>query len=236
MRKGVVANDSALDDAIATLEGKALFDGPECPVHVRTAQADGKLYIDLCNDAWEVVEIADDGWRVTSQCPVKFIRKEGMLPLPRPVEGGKMEQLRPFINVTDDDWLLAVAWLMAAIRPTGPYPILVVNGEHGSCKSTTCRRLRSLVDPNACRSASRPKDDQTLMIWATNSHVIALDNLSSMPTWLSDAHVPACHGRRPQRARHCTPTIPRSCSLPSGRKWSMASKMLPSEATFSTAR
>ena len=184
--RGVVANDSALDDAIATLEGKALFDGPECPVYVRTAQAGETVYIDLCNDVWEVAEITADGWRVTSQCPAKFIRKEGMLPLPRPVVGGKMEQLRPLINVCDDDWYLIVAWLMAAIRPTGPYPILVVNGEHGSCKSTTCRQLRALVDPNAVPIRKPPKDDQTLMIWATNSHVIALDNLSSMPTWLSD--------------------------------------------------
>jgi hypothetical protein len=186
-QEGIVANDSALDDAIATLESKALFDGSECSVYIRTAQAGGKLYIDLCNDAWEVVEVADNGWHVTSKCPVHFTRKEGMLPLPKPVEGGKVEQLRPFINVTDDDWLLAVAWLMAAIRPTGPYPILVVNGEHGSCKSTTCRRLRSLVDPNVAPIRKPPKDDQTLMIWATNSHVISLDNLSSMPTWLSDA-------------------------------------------------
>ncbi len=185
--KGIVANDSALDDAIATLEGRALFDSPELSVHVRTAGTDGKLYIDLCNDRWEVVEISEKGWRITSQSPVKFIRKDGMLPLPNPTEGGSVEQLRPFVNLTNEDWPLAVAWLMGALRPTGPYPILVVNGEHGSCKSTTCRRLRSLVDPNSAAIRAVPKNDQTLMIWATNSHVIALDNLSSMPTWLSDA-------------------------------------------------
>ena len=185
--KGIIANDSALDDAIATLESKALFEGSECPIHVRTAHADGKLYLDLCNDAWEAVEITENGWHVTSEYPVKFIRKEGMLPLPTPTEGGKLKQLRSFINVTDDDWRLVVAWLMAAIRPTGPYPILVVNGEHGSCKSTTCDRLRSLVDPNSVPIRGLPKNEQTLMIWATNSHVIALDNLSSIPDWLSDA-------------------------------------------------
>ncbi len=176
-----------MDDAIATLEGKALFDSPELAVHVRTAGADGKLYIDLCNDAWEVVEISEKGWHITSQSPVKFIRKDGMLPLPNPSEGGSVEQLRPFVNLTDEDWPLAVAWLMGALRPTGPYPILVVNGEHGSAKSTTCWRLRSLVDPNSVAVRAVPKNDQTLMIWATNSHVAALDNLSSMPTWLSDA-------------------------------------------------
>ena len=185
--KDIVANSTAVDDAVATLESHAMFDGPEQSVYVRTARLDGKLYIDLCNKAWEVVEVSEDGWHVTSQCPVHFIRKEGMAPLPTPIMGGAVEQLRPFLNVTDDDWLLVVAWLMAALRPIGPYPILVVNGEHGSCKSTICGRLRSLVDPNTVPIRKPPKDEQTLMIWATNSHVIALDNLSSMPNWLSDA-------------------------------------------------
>ena len=184
--KGIIATSSTLDDAIATLESQAMFDGPERSIHVRTGQADGRLYIDLCNEAWEVVEVSEDDFCVTSQCPVNFIRKAGMAPLPTPIKGGKIEQLRPFLNVTDSDWLLVVAWLMAALRPTGPYPILVVNGEHGCCKSTICKRLRSLVDPNTVPIRKPPRDNQTLMIWATNSHVIALDNVSSMPTWLSD--------------------------------------------------
>ena len=185
--KGIVVGNTALDDAIATLECKGIHDGPKKTVHVRTAQAGDKFYLDLCNDTWEAVEVSAAGWCVVTEPPVKFVRKEGMLPLPRPVEGGSVEQLRPFINVTDDDWPLVVSWLMAAVRPRGPYPILVVNGEHGSCKTNTGVRIRSLVDPNSVPLRGLPRDDQTLMIWATNSHVVALDNLSSFPTWLSDA-------------------------------------------------
>ncbi|HEY4760660.1 MAG TPA: hypothetical protein VIH42_08780 [Thermoguttaceae bacterium] len=107
--------------------------------------------------------------------------------MPTPVESGSVLQLRELINVTDQDWPLVVSWLMAAIQPTGPYPILLVNGEHGSCKSTTCRRLRALVDPNSVPLRDSPKNEQNLMIWAKNSHVIALDNLSSVPKDLSNA-------------------------------------------------
>ena len=105
----------------------------------------------------------------------------------RHVEDGNVCQLREFINVTDADWPLAVAWLLAAIRPIGPYPILPVNGEQGSCKTTTCCRLRSVVDPNSVPLRDVPKNEQTLMIWAKNSHVIALDNLSSLSKDLSNA-------------------------------------------------
>ncbi len=186
-QKQMVPPSSALDDAIATLESKAIFDGPEQPVYVRTAQHGDRLYLDLCNDKWEVVEISSEDWQIVSNPPVRFIRHPGMLPLPTPTKGGSITELRELINVTDFDWPLVVSWLMAAIRPTGPYPILLVNGEQGSCKSTTCERVRSVIDPNGSALRDSPKNEQTLMIWAKNSHVIAMDNLSSVSQDLSNA-------------------------------------------------
>src|SRR5262249_9788834 len=68
-----------------------------------------------------------------------------------------------------------------------PFPILVLHGEQGSAKSTTARVLRSCVDPNVAALRSAPRDDQDLIIAASNSWVVALDNLSAVPDWLSDA-------------------------------------------------
>jgi hypothetical protein len=65
--------------------------------------------------------------------PVRFRRAAGMLPLPIPQRGGSLEALGPFLNVADrSGFVLAVAWLLAALRPGGPYPLLAVSGEHGS--------------------------------------------------------------------------------------------------------
>jgi hypothetical protein len=47
--------------------------------------------------------------------------------------------------------------------------------------------LRSLVDPSIANMRTSPRDIRDLMITARNSHVIALDNLSHLPDWLSDA-------------------------------------------------
>src|SRR5262249_20804114 len=53
---------TALNDALGLIEAKAIFDGPELPVHVRVAEMDGNIYLDLCNPEWEVVEVAPTGW------------------------------------------------------------------------------------------------------------------------------------------------------------------------------
>ena len=68
-----------------------------------------------------------------------------MLALPQPVAWGCLDVLREFVNVADDDWPLVVAWLVAALRPQGPFPVLPIHGEQGSAKSTASRMLRRLA-------------------------------------------------------------------------------------------
>ena len=77
--------------------------------------------------------------------------------------------------------------LVAALRPAGPYPILFLHGEQGSGKSTQARVLRALVDPNSAPLCLSPKEAHDLALAAHNGWVIALDNLSRLPGWLSDA-------------------------------------------------
>src|SRR5439155_13343555 len=88
--------------AIEMLMAKAEFDGPEHEVFVRIAEAGGAIYVDLVNDDWEAIEITATGWRVVSLPPVRFVRPGGLLPLPRPVAGGSLEELRGFANLSGD--------------------------------------------------------------------------------------------------------------------------------------
>jgi hypothetical protein len=94
----------------------------------------------------------------------------------------------PLLNVKDAaDFKLAVAWLLAALRSVGPYPVLVLLGEQGTAKSTFARIMRSLVDPNVAPLRSPPKDEDDLIVAARNGHVISFDNVSRLPDWISDA-------------------------------------------------
>ena len=92
------------------LEAKAQFDGPERPVHVRIAEEAGHIYLDLADDLWRAVEIAPDGWRLNRCPPVRFRRRAGMLALPVPQQGGSIEALLPFLNLScRNDFVLVVA-------------------------------------------------------------------------------------------------------------------------------
>ncbi len=178
----------ALTDALGVVEARAQFGERVYPVHVRVGAGESAIYMDLVDNAWEAVKITPEGWKIESNPPLKFRRARGMLTLPRPVEGGSLKELRQFVNVPDNDqWVLFISSLVSALRPTGPYPVVHFTGEHGAAKSTTQKVFRLLVDPNSSPGRGEPADVRDLMITALNGWIVSLDNISSLPPWLSDA-------------------------------------------------
>ncbi len=179
--------NDAVENAIATLESKAIFEACTSEVYVRYAKNENAVYVDLCNAEWQVVEITRDGWTILNDSPVRFRRTNGMLPLPLPQRGGTLRDLHRLINVPEDDLPLVDAWLISAAQPSGPFCILILVGEQGTAKSTLTKSLRALLDPNKAPLRAEPRDERDLLIAAKNSWVLAFDNLSYLKPWLSDA-------------------------------------------------
>ncbi|MBU6463232.1 MAG: hypothetical protein KGR71_11560 [Proteobacteria bacterium] len=184
---GRAIGGQSLEDAIRIFEARAVHDGPEHKPFIRVGEHAEKLYLDLCDPRWRAVEVNRNDWRTVTSAPVKFMRPASLRPMPEPEAGGMIEELRTYLNVPEDHYMLIVGWLVATLRPKGPFPILVLNGEQGSGKSMASRMLRDLVDPSAAAIRSVPKDDHNLIVSASNSHILGFDNLSSVPPWLADA-------------------------------------------------
>jgi hypothetical protein len=188
---GGVPNDNSIRATIAMLEAFARFDGPQREVFVRRAAFADKLYIDLCDERWRAVEISADGWRIVDEPPAFFIRSSGMLALPEPKQCNPkigIERLRSLLRVRDDeDFVIIVAFLLDALGGRGPHTVIFFTGEPGATKTTHLKLLRSLFDPNANPARSPPRELRDVYIAATRGAVLAYNNLSSLPGWLSDA-------------------------------------------------
>ncbi len=149
-------------DVLELLAGQ----GPVHEVYVRFAEvvdpddeSNPTYFLDLADDDRRAVKVTRGGWSVVEDPGVQFRRPPGMKPLPCPVAGGSLEELWGFVNIHGPDRELYKAWLKAAIRPRGPFPILILGGEQGTAKSTTSVVTRRLIDPKsppcaACRRRS----------------------------------------------------------------------------------
>jgi hypothetical protein len=173
----------AIQRVISVLEARAWFDHTTPSVYIRVGRDpgdDATYFLDLGDPSGRAVWISAEGWVVVDKPDVHFLRPEGLLPLPTPRSDGSIDLLRPYVNLTDADFRLVVAWLTAALRPVGPYPILVLYGEQGSAKTTLARILRLLVDPQSCAVLATPNTTRDLMVTAVNGWLLAYDNISAI--------------------------------------------------------
>jgi hypothetical protein len=184
---GTSPRPHSVQEVVSHFDAVARYDSPREPVFIRVAADRKRFFLDLGDEQWRAVEFSVDGWRVVKNPAPKFRRLPGMLPLPSPVLGGDINELKTFLNLRGRaDWTLFVSTLLAALLPRGPYPVLCIHGEAGSAKSTTSRVFRTLIDPNVSPSRATPKDVRDLMIMANNGWVLSFDNLSYLPVWFSD--------------------------------------------------
>jgi hypothetical protein len=188
-QRGKALGAQPINDALSVLSSRAIYDGPEHVAHLRVADTDDALYVDLADDNGEAVRVTADGWEIAlPPDDILFRRPTGMESLCRPIRGQSLDLFRQFVNVANDDnWTLLVAWMLAAFRSVGPYPVLVLQGQQGSAKSTLVRFLSSLIDPSTSPLRSLPRDERDFFIGANNAYLLSFDNVSLLRDWQSDA-------------------------------------------------
>jgi energy-coupling factor transporter ATP-binding protein EcfA2 len=187
---GKYPSPKVLNNCKREFEGVALFESQQQELHVRLASVGKELYLDLGNSKWEQVKNTKDGWHIipAEESPARFERTPGMKSLPKPIKGGSLKTLRDFLyNVSERDFILSVAWLVTALNPNIPTPILNIFGEQGSGKSTITAMLRDLIDPSTVPHRALPRNERELAISASKAQLLCFDNLSSLSVPMSDA-------------------------------------------------
>ncbi|GAA0426523.1 ATP-binding protein [Streptomyces luteireticuli] len=184
---GTVPSQSALADAMTVLEGVAAVADLRTP-QLRVARHEENIIVDLGTTDGRCVTVGPDGWQRLPASPVVFRRSGAMKPLPEPVrDGDGLAKLRGLLNTTDDGFRLLAAWLVASFIPDLPHPILTFRGEQGTGKSKGAAMVIGIVDPSGAPKRTAPRDLKSWAVQAFNSWAICLDNVSTVPDWLSDA-------------------------------------------------
>ena len=182
--KGV--SDATVGTAVDTLAAVAEFEGCRDEVFIRCARHRGRIYIDLCDAAWTVIEVTSAGWEPRKDPPVRFIRKQGMEPLPKPEREGSLAELWPLLNIRGEQRALIAGFLVSALRGGNSYPVLNLFGTEGAAKTTATSILRRLIDPNLAVVASFPRSQDDLAISASSQFVPVFENVSKLSDRESD--------------------------------------------------
>ena len=184
---GKVATASAASDALLSLAGAA--SGPPMTIGLRSVTTPTGILVDLAGEGGPFVAISPGAWSVVDTTPpgVAVHRTALTSPLPAPARPGRLDDLQEFLHTTPDDWPVLCAWLVSALLPDRPCPVLLLHGQQGAGKSSATEALVDLVDPSAATTRAQPRDDEAWSVGAAGSRVVAVDNVSYVPTWWSDA-------------------------------------------------
>jgi len=197
---GRAPSATALKDASLVVEGGCQDSVSEDPGR-RVARHGNQVVIEVGGDAGRVIVVDPTGWNVVDESPVLFRRTQLTGVLPTPVRGLTVDSLHPLLNIHSESWPLYVAALVASFIPGIPHPLLIFQGEQGTGKSSAARITVGLVDPSPAPLRTAPSDENGFALIASSAWAIALDNVSSIRPWLSDALCRAVTGDASVRRR-----------------------------------
>ncbi len=169
------------------LSAQARIEGCERSLGNRVALHDGALWYALGGATPSAVRISAGGWEIMP-APILFARQRHQLPQVPPREGGRLDELLDFTNVRrDDDRLLLLTFVVAALVPDIPHPILIVHGPHGSAKTTLLKLIGCLIDPSRVGVMAFPTKLEVLSVQLLHHWLALYDNASTVPDDISDA-------------------------------------------------
>ncbi|MBR0167548.1 MAG: hypothetical protein IJQ08_02645 [Synergistaceae bacterium] len=203
-------NDSAeVHKAIEKLVYNALQNEnlPALQVFTRAGYCKGKdgeeVYLCLHDQRRGVIRITISGRPLTYEgnVPVIFENPGTMSGLASPVyerdDKGKIDaiktlahlnDLRKYVNVSDEDFCLVIAWLLIALypNPNVDAPVLWIEGERNTGKTTASKILKGLVDPCTARMLSQYVSGNDFLDTLNSQYVSVIDNVSAITPKFND--------------------------------------------------
>jgi hypothetical protein len=189
---GLALKDEQLSDAQGHVAALAELKGELASIWLRVAKTERGLEIDIGDDSHARISIEPGRVAIlTEGSQTLFERNPNFLPFVMPAEVGDIRKLLQYLNLTEREQWLVIAWITYTLAhpkiPSSNYVFLVLRGERGSGKSTMSSiTLGSLVGPSVIGVQAFPGSAVDLAIAVQNSHVVFYDNLRKLTPFQAD--------------------------------------------------
>ena len=153
---------------------------------------DGWICYDLDVTRRRAYKISAEGYE-DIQTPKKvFWQNQTFAPQVEPDRKTEAEELPELVHkhfrlrTKEDELLFGIYLVTAFLKPLVNVPLLILQGEKGSSKSSILRRIEQIVDPKTTDIMGAPRSDSDLEIRLNNNYFSTFDNLSFLKKRTSD--------------------------------------------------
>lgn len=200
---GQIKGDEFYKNLLNSIIGETIFNNiNKSKIFQRIAQVNNKIYYDLGDPKWTIVEISRNGTQNLSYneyTPV-FRRSSTTSQQVKPAfsDENALDKLTVLLCVSDKDRLIFKIHIVAMFLQDCPIPVLALDGSSGSFKSTIAASIKRLVDPNGPKkednSSSMSNNIENLNIQLYNRYMCNFDNVSKITKEMSDLLCRAVNG------------------------------------------
>lgn len=187
---GKVPSGATIERALEVLHAKATRRQNTHALDLRVARRGDTLVVDLGQQGnGRCVLVDGDGWRVLDNPPDGVLFRSSLRALPEPARDGSLEPLRRLLGWAADDhrWSLARGWMAAACLPDIPRPLLFLDGQPGSAKTTRARLMLSVLDPREELGSSFGRNEDDERVTAYRRYLVGWDNITRASDAVSDS-------------------------------------------------
>jgi putative DNA primase/helicase len=182
----IPARRPAIKAAIAAI--KASQRGVRYPIAVRVGgNPHGEVYWDLSNGSGKAVEMTANGWHVVEDPKVLFPTHGLREGLSEPQGGGSIRALGEMFGLSTHNEALIIAFCLACLKGSGPYPTLLITGPENSGKTTLATYLKALLDPSAVGLRALPSSEKELATSARDNFLLVYDHVQTVSDDLGSA-------------------------------------------------
>jgi len=141
-------------------------------VAARTLNDKTVWYVDLTNKGWEFIEVTSKGWRIVKDLIIfrRFTNQSLQVYPSREYPPDILDRFTKLlldVNVKEeykeDYRLLLKCYVICALVPDIPKPVLMPNGHQGGAKTSLMEYVKTLIDPSIIKTLSFPYDVNQLI-------------------------------------------------------------------------